>query len=238
MTSVPIRAWLLSALSLCGGVLDAGCGRSDRLALEPASAPRAETDEEPLFHASIDGDDRVQPLGLVRHAFMLPDGRALTVDATRTLWVTDGERTARLLDGVLGVPVLRTDAVVAARATAPGESDLWLVPLGAPAADATETRRAPPRALAAQHGADGQPFVLDDGRVLFVSDRTGVASVFLVDPARDLHRAAQLTNVGERPGALSPAFVRPPVSWIAQDGARVRYVDGDRERTLDVPEVQ
>ena len=74
--------------------------------------------------------------------------------------------------------------------------------------------------------------VLDDGRVLFVSDRTGVAAVWIVEPARQ--QARQLTNHSARPGRLGAAFVPPPVAWTRQRGSVVEYDAGDARVVLDV----
>ena len=186
----------------------------------PVRAPRADTDEPRSSSFALDG----VPLGTGRAALPLPDGRAVLVDDDARLVLVEGETRAPLLDAVVGRPALLDDArVIAARATDLGESDLWIVPV-----DGSR-----PRALAAHAGADGQPFVLDDGRVLFVSDRTGVASVYVV--GADGRGLAQLTNASARPGALGGAFVPPPVLWLEQRGAVVAYDAGDRVVRLEVP---
>lgn len=213
------------ALVGCTDVLDRS-PEGELVALS-TKTPAPETDEVPTHEVALSAPDgALDTLGRARAARMHPTGGALLVDEeARLLWVEKGERGARrpLLDAVVGRPALLGDGrVVAARSTDPGESDLWLVTLDG----------APPRALTASPGADGQPFVLDDGRVLFVSDRTGVAALWVVDPAT--REAKQLTNHGERAGALSDRFVPPPVGEPRQEGTRVIYDAGDGLWSVDV----
>ena len=61
--------------------------------------------------------------------------------------------------------------VVARRGDAPGETDLWIVPPNGEA-----------RLLAPAPGPDDMPTALPDGRIAFVSARTTVASIWIVDP--------------------------------------------------------
>lgn len=210
------------ALAGCTDVLDAS-PEGELVALS-SKAPLAETDEVPTAEVALAGrDGALQRFGDARDARLHPRGGALVVDGeARLTWVKDGARRA-LLDGVVGRPaVLEDGRVIAARSTDPGESDLWLVTLDG----------APPRALTATPGADGQPFVLDDGRVLFVSDRSGVAALYVVDPTT--REVTQLTNQGERPGALSSRFVPPPIREPQQEGARVIYDAGDGIWSVDI----
>lgn len=179
---------------------------------------RPESDERPLATFHVDGVD-VQG----RAALTLEDGRVLIIDARDALRFASSKRP--LLDGVRAVADLRDGRVVASRSTDVGESDLWLVPL--------QPRDGPPRALAAEKGADEMPLVLDDGRVLFVSTRSSVASLWIVAP--DGTSLRQLTNADARPGALGAAFVPSPVEYVASEGARVTYDAGDGALvTIDV----
>lgn len=82
------------------------------------------------------------------------------------------------------------------------------------------------RVLAAHPGPDDMPLLLDDERaVVFVSARTGVASLWRVDvDGTDLR---QLTNIGVKIGAIDPQTFVPPPAWsMAQDGDAVVYDDG------------
>lgn len=79
--------------------------------------------------------------------------------------------------------------------------------------------------IASAPGPDDQPVLLDDGHtVVFVSGRTGVASLWRVDV--DGTRLQQLTNVGVKVGQLDDAFVPPPARTLEADGDGVRYDDG------------
>lgn len=126
----------------------------------------------------------------------------------------------RALDNVRASVALDGGRLLVSRSTDVGESDLWIVPRD----------RKRPRALAAAHGADEMPFVLSDGRIVFVSTRTGVASLWIVN--QDGTGLRQLTNVGVR--ASDPRFVPPPVAYLEQRGARVFYDDGTLTRSIDV----
>ncbi len=95
------------------------------------------------------------------------------------------------------------------RGADPGESDLFI---GA-------------RSLAPARGADELPLVLAGGAgVVFVSSRTGVASLWQV--GLDGAGLVQLTNHGQRPGHLDDGFVPPPARTMRQDGEAVVYDDG------------
>jgi hypothetical protein len=157
--------------------------------------------------------------------------RVLAVDDAARLVVIEGGRRLPLLDRVVGAPVVLDEGrALAARETEPGETDLWIV------GDDGQ----PPRALAAAPGADDAVAVLPDGRVLFVSGRSGVAALWVV-AADATATPRQLTNLGERPGALSPAFVPPPEGPVEITGDVIAYVDGfgTRQRvTLAAAEVR
>ena len=81
------------------------------------------------------------------------------------------------------------------------------------------------RALAPHPGPDELPLLLDDGaQVVFVSGRSGVASLWRVDV--DGGGLLQLTNRGQRPGHLDDRFVPPPARSMRQEGDDVVYDDG------------
>lgn len=209
------------ALVGCTDVLDRS-PEAEIVALS-TKTPAPETDELPTHEIALtQADGTAEPLGRARTARLHPRGTLVVDEEARLLLVEQGARRP-LLDSVEGRPALLPDGrVVASRSTDPGESDLWLVTLDG----------APPRALTATPGADGQPFVLDDGRVLFVSDRTGVVGLYIVDPATG--EVTQLTNAGERPGALSDRFVPTPVREPWQEGSRVFYDAGDGVWAVDL----
>lgn len=189
------------------------------------STPPSETDGISLATVAInEGDGSLTRLGRVQSVTRHPGRGMLLVDeGSRLVLVQRGVRTS-LLDGVEGKPAVLPDGrIVASRAGDPGESDLWLVGVDGEA----------PRALTTGAGGNGHPFVLDDGRVMFLSSRTGVASIFVIDPATG--ETTQLTNHGERPGRLSERFVPPPAigePW--QQGRRVFYDAGDAVWSVDV----
>ena len=100
----------------------------------------------------------------------------------------------------------------------PGETDLFLDGV----------------ALAPHAGPDELPLLLTGGaqQVVFVSGRSGVASLWRVDvDGADL---VQLTNLGQRPGHLDERFVPPPARSMTQDGDDVVYDDGSG-RVVRVP---
>lgn len=121
--------------------------------------------------------------------------------------------------GVLGRPALLPGGrrVEARAEDTPGESDLWLVePNGASAP------------LAPALGPDELPIALPDGRVVFVSGRTTVVSLWIVDPASGA--LTQVTNVGLVAGKPWHGFVPPPELEAQVDGAWLRYADGSGRR--------
>jgi len=187
----------------------------------PAAA-MPESDHVPAHRVVLaDADGLEHHLPAARAAVLWPRAgvtgapRVAAVDADARLVLVEGGRRRPLLDHVVGAPVV-VDArqLLAARETEPGETDLWLV-----GDDGT-----PPRALAASPGADDSPQVLPDGRVVFVSGRSGVASLWIVAPTPGA-APRQLTNIGERPGALSSSFVPPPEGPIVVDGGVLSFLD-------------
>ncbi|MEQ8280710.1 MAG: hypothetical protein RMA76_39555 [Deltaproteobacteria bacterium] len=126
------------------------------------------------------------------------------VDHDGVLWrVTDGTK-RRVLDHVLGLPVEHpAGPIVVREGQAPGDATLWLL-------------AAEPRALTTGPG-DSMPFVLPDARVVFVSTRTTVASVWILDA--QLEEARQLTNVGLVAGRGLDGFVPTPAErFVYKDG--------------------
>jgi hypothetical protein len=184
-----------------------------------ATAAMPESDHVPAHDVVLaDAAGHEHRLPAARAAALWPkDGRArvVAVDADARLVLVEGAIRRPLLDHVVGAPVV-VDAtrVLAARETEPGETDLWLV----------SDDGAPPRALAAAPGADDSPQLLPDGRVVFVSGRSGVASLWIVDQTPGA-APRQLTNIGERPGALSSSFVPPPEGPVTVDGDRLTFTD-------------
>jgi len=99
----------------------------------------------------------------------------------------------------------------------PGESDLWLVEANGAATP-----------LCPALGPDEMPVALPDGRVVFLSGRTTVASLFIADPSTGI--ATQLTNHGLVAGKPWPSFVPPPSREAEVEGGALRYDDGSGRR--------
>jgi hypothetical protein len=120
-----------------------------------------------------------------------------------------------LADRVHGAHAVLADGkiVVARLGEEPGESDLWIV-----------TKDGAPRTLCVAPGPDEQPFALSDGRVLFVSARTSVASLWVADVATG--ECAQLTNRGMRAGGPRDGFVPPPEGEVREDRNSIVYDAG------------
>ena len=115
---------------------------------------------------------------------------------------------------VLGHAQLAGGQRVEARAGAePGESDLWLVDASGSAAP-----------LAPAPGPDEKPVALPDGRVAFVSGRSTVMSLWVVEPTTE--NATQLTNHGLVAGKLGSGFIPPPSGGLRVDGRTLSYEDG------------
>jgi hypothetical protein len=217
-------AVLVSWVGGCSGhsVLDQADGAA---LLQVSSRPTmVDSDDVPVMGVVLSAaDGRETRLPDARAAALWPgaaaslDTRLVVVDADARLLVQQGASRRQLLDGVVGEPVvLDNQRVIVARQTEPGESDLWVV---------TDDGQ-PPRALAAAPGADDSAMVLHDGRVLFVSGRSGVASLWIVD-ADPMATPRQLTNVGQRPGALTSLFVPPPATRPTQQGSIIVSDDGE-----------
>jgi hypothetical protein len=101
-------------------------------------------------------------------------------------------------------------SVVSRPGAEPGETELWITPAVGE-----------PRALAHATGADDLPTALPDGRVAFVSTRTTVASIWIVDPRSGA--ASQLTNRGLRAGKDLSGFVPTPMKRMTAHGSELRY---------------
>lgn len=220
-----ISASALVALVGCqpGDILDPAAADDVVLLETPEQVP--ESDANPAAPVGLrERDGSITNLGKARAVTRHPNGGVLVVDEDQRLSLVEGDTRVTLLDEVEGRPAVLPDGrVVAARAADPGESDLWLVTLDGEL----------PEALSEAPGADGHPFVLEDGRVWFLSSRTGVTSIFVLDPATGA--TTQLTNQGQQPGQLSDAFVPPPAMgepW--QEGSRVFYDAGDAVWSVDV----
>jgi hypothetical protein len=99
---------------------------------------------------------------------------------------------------------------VVSRVTGLGESDLFLVRPGAE-----------PVPLAPAEGPDDMPVALPDGRVAFVSSRTTIASIWIVDPRTGALR--QLTNRGLRAGRSRDGFVPTPMRQMQIRGTELFY---------------
>lgn len=166
---------------------------------------RVESDERPRSSFLVDG----APIH-ARNALTLVDGRVLVIDVDDALRFAHAR--TPLLDHVRSVVDAGHGRVVASRTTDVGESDLWLVALD---------RSSPPRAIAAERGADEMPLVLDDGRVLFASTRTGRASLWIVGLD-----GSSLRVIPDVP---------PPVAYAHVNGTKVSYDAGDGDMwTIDV----
>ncbi len=179
--------------------------------------PLDESDQRPLFEVfswDVRSDALVRVHEAAREATFSNAG-VYVVDANDELLLMEGPRVQRLIDGVLGRPAPLAGAVVVARRGAePGESDLWLVLAGGA-----------PRTLAAAPGPDDFPIALPDGRVAFVSGRTTVASLWVVDP--ETNAATQLTNQGLVAGGPLPTHVPTPVRMISAEASQLTYDAGN-----------
>lgn len=202
-------------------------------------AGRAETDERACGDLFAEGVQlRRTVLARDVTAAVVAHGAIYAVDRARALVRLDVAIAARkpatrggareldvhatpIFDRVLGTPAVLGDGalVVSRLGDEPGESDLWLVPLDA---------KAPPHVLFAAPGADDRPAALDDGRVLFVSTRSTVASLWIGDVAKG--EAEALTNAGLVAGrgrAGLAGFVPPPNGVVERSRTHVVYDAGD-----------
>jgi hypothetical protein len=93
----------------------------------------------------------------------------------------------------------------------PGETELWYRPANGGEA----------RLLFPAPGADDRPTALPDGRLLFVSTRTTIASLWIGDPKTG--ELIQLTNRGLAAGKPRVSFTPPP------DGELMLREDGTVE---------
>ncbi len=144
-------------------------------------------------------------------------GRALlVVSESGELLRVDAAGRKRLATGVLGSPAVLPNGgiVVAQRGEEPGESDLQLLGDRGPVP------------LAPAPGPDDFPIALPDGRVAFVSGRTGLASLWVVDPTSG--EARQLTNVGR--DGVDDQFVPPPHRDVRVDATSLSYDAGEGVR--------
>jgi Tol biopolymer transport system component len=116
----------------------------------------------------------------------------------------------------LGQPALLPDGsiVVSQQGASPGESDLQLL------------RDGSARPLVPAPGPDDFPTALPDGRIAFVSGRTGLASLWVVDPVGQ--SLQQLTNVGRT--RVDESFVPPPLREVRVDAEALFYDPGDGQK--------
>lgn len=104
--------------------------------------------------------------------------------------------------------------VVVAETPSALESDLFLVRAGRE-----------PEALAPAPGFDERPVALPDGRLLFVSTRTTVASLWLID-AGSGEPPIQVTNRGLAAGGPMDGFVPGPSGEVIVSPGKVAYDAG------------
>jgi hypothetical protein len=175
----------------------------------------SETDQQPSYtlHDYDRGTAALSALGIsVRHAKRVGDSLVVVTEQGDLERIGAAGR-ALVATRVLGEPALLADGsvVVAQLGNEPGESDLqWL-------------REGTTAALAPAAGPDELPIALPDGRVAFVSGRTGLASLWVID--LETQSLQQLTNVGRT--RVDAEFVPPPVRDVTVDAEAVRYDAGD-----------
>ncbi len=177
------------------------------------STPASETDETPA------GTLRSESIHVEGVIFSVRgDGATFAVTRAGVLWKVVRGEANKLLDHALGRPaVLASGDVVVARGTGePGQSDLWLVP-----------REGAARPLVVSPGPDESPIALPDGRIVFVSGRTTIASLFVFEPGSG--RTRQLTNRGLVAGGARVGFVPPPLEVIEANDDQITYDAGDGE---------
>lgn len=133
------------------------------------------------------------------------------VDTDGVLWRRTNGVSTKLLDRTFGAPAILADgSIVISRRHAPGDTDLWIVP-----------PQGEPRALAPAEGSDDMPLALPDGKVAFLSTRTTVASIWVIDPRTGA--LAQLTNRGLAAGRDMLGFVPTPMHRMSIEGSELRY---------------
>ncbi|MCA9593723.1 MAG: hypothetical protein KC776_10445 [Myxococcales bacterium] len=183
-----------------------------------------DTDQQPVrVLYRREGDALVRLRSGVRSAVLGERGVfAVTTEGQLVLIDDRGERV--LLEQARGKPALLGDgSVVVAREKELGETDLWQV---------SATGEA--RALAPAPGPDDLPIALPDGSVVFVSGRTGIASLWQVDPRGG--PASQLTNRGLAPGRPLTGFVPPPNEVIEVASDHLSYdAGGGRRYRVELP---
>lgn len=199
-------ALVIGALTLVGCEVPTSTGAAS----SPLRSARPETDEVPAVVIEAGAGPAIAAVAVT--------SAGLVVDRDGVLWALDGGRRERRLDRVHGKPIVLADGrLVASRlGEEAGESDLWI-------SDGAEGRW-----LAPAPGADDDPTALPDGRVLFVSGRTGVMSVWVVDVQKGA--ATQLTNVGLVAGGSREGFVPPPVGPVTVVDGRASWDDGYGKR--------
>lgn len=206
---------LLLGLAISSGCDDvAGTGAdhsalaSDEIVKVPAGPVLSESDERPLFDVIRRGEVVARS---VQDA-VLREQQLLVVDRDGVLWRRSEKSSRRLIDRVAGSPVVLPDGsiVVSRLGGEPGESDLWLLP-----------RVGDPRVLAPAVGPDDMPVALEDGRVAFVSGRTSVASIWVLDVANG--EPTQLTNRGLAAGKRMDGFVPTPAERMTVEGGKILY---------------
>jgi hypothetical protein len=144
----------------------------------------------------------------------LGEHAVFVVSPERELVRVDGSGERVLLDRAHGKPAPRSDgSVVVARVEGPGETDLWLVSASGSA-----------RAVDPAPGPDDSPIALPDGRIAFVSGRSTVSSLFVLDPNGG--PAVQLTNRGLRAGKPRIGFVPPPLHVLEASSTSILYDAG------------
>jgi hypothetical protein len=199
--------------------LDVRAGRV-LLGLSQGHELRAETDQRPLYELAL-WEAASDELRLVRsdvRTAALGEDAVFAVTSGGLLVRIDGAGDKVLFDRARGKPTVLADGSVAvARAgSEPGETDIWLATAGGVA-----------RPIAAGPGPDDLPIALPDGRLAFVSGRSGIASLWIADPSTNMAR--QLTNRGLTPGKPLTGFVPPPLEVLGVSATEIRYDAGDAE---------
>jgi hypothetical protein len=193
--------------------------RGNELLVGRPSKARPEADAPPsydVFLTHVGSSDR-KPIATHARAAGFESNAIWFIDAERVLWRRSEDERRRLIDRVIGRPALLPNGtrVVSRAGGEPGESDLVVVEDDGGF-----------RTLATAPGPDDLPTALPDGRVAFVSGRTGLASLYVVDPKDEA--LVQLTNRGAR--RIGPDFVPPPARRIEVSAAWLDYDDGHGDR--------
>lgn len=203
------------------GVVSFGPGDAGELIGVPAPV-LAESDAPASYwlYRESAGIAETRALGLsVRHAHQ---------DAYGLTWVSEDGQLQRQRGGgawrnaetlathVLGNPAHFADGrvVVSRTGPEPGESDLYL------------WDRGHLRALTTAPGPDEMPYVVGRGQLVFVSGRTGIASLWHLD--LDSGQQRQLTNRGLR--RVDRRFIPPPVRDLRVRDGELDYDAGDGAR--------